>query len=77
VLDRDPPDVLARVCRHALAGADELFSVDPLLGDPNLQREVDSFVEQAADALRALATLAASTESAVPPDPADPKFPPW
>jgi hypothetical protein len=69
VPDRDPPDVLARVRRHALASADELFAVDPLLGDPTVQREVDSFVEQAVDALRAVAMMAAPADPSAPTDP--------
>ena len=65
--DRDPPDVLSRVRSHALSRADELFAVDPLLGDPTVQRAVDAFVEQAVDALRALATLAAPADPTAPP----------
>lgn len=54
----DPPDIRTAVGETALAGGELLLSLDPVLGEDRLQRTVDAFVEQAADALRALARLA-------------------
>ena len=47
-----PADVLAQVRQHALDASESLFAVDPMLGDPLVQRGVDEFVEQVVDALR-------------------------
>lgn len=55
----DPPDVLAALRSDALELSRLLLSLDPVLGEPRLQRATDAFVEQAADALRALARYAA------------------
>lgn len=70
VPDADPRDVLDRMRGHALGAADELYAVDPLLGDPRVQVLIDSFVDQAVHGLRTLADLAAA------PDPAWMQ-PPW
>jgi hypothetical protein len=52
-----PADVLAQVRQHALDASESLFAVDPMLGDPLVQRGVDEFVEQVVDALRVIAQL--------------------
>lgn len=80
-----PADVLVRLGRDALEASQGLFAVDPALGDPLVQRCVDSFVEQAVDALRAIAEL--TGEAGAPdrswvadPGPAialDPEWPRW
>ena len=47
------------VAEVAAALEDDLFGVLPVLGDPDLQRAVDHWVDQAVDTTRALAAGAA------------------
>jgi len=63
-----PDDARSRVRHHALAAAEGLFGVDPLLGDPLVQHSVDAFVEHAVDALRAIAERADQTDRSWAPD---------
>jgi hypothetical protein len=69
-----PADVLARVRQHALDASQSLFAVDPLLGDPLVQHGVDEFVEQAVDALRAIAEVAGSPDRSWASDPQRPAW---
>lgn len=56
-----PAEVLAELRRSALLGADALLQHVPDTGDHATGRAVDTFVEQAVDALRALAETVGET----------------
>jgi len=56
-----PAEVLADLRRSALVGADALLQHVPDTGDHATGRAVDAFVEQAVDALRALAEVVGET----------------
>lgn len=53
---------MARLQSLALEAQALLLTLDPVLGEPRVQGQVDRFVEQAADALRALAERAGIAE---------------
>ncbi|MDQ2755676.1 MAG: hypothetical protein M3Y71_03800 [Actinomycetota bacterium] len=67
-----PAEILTAVQRSANLGADALMQHVPDTGDHPTGRAVDSFVEQAGDALRALAQAVDETLAAADaPRPAD------
>lgn len=50
---------IAAVRAEAVRLAELLLSLDPVVGEPALQRALDAFVERAADALGVVAALSA------------------